>query len=193
MNAELILLGKHVSMAQRSRRRIVVALIYCLLASLLIVSYIFGAWRVFSPYVIWAVIFACRLFLGGYAAGGLVKPFNGKGAKPFEMPSHLLALQLRVYPAVPGAGGEGYRSDERELSQRDRAHYRAYQVLGVSLIVPWFICSVFGDPKLFGLSAATINHLCAILLLAVLALFLTLPQAILLWTEPDMEDSQSAS
>ena len=187
MNAELVLFGKHVSMAQRNRRRIVVAVIYCLLASLLVASYIFGSWRALSPYVIWAVILACRLFLGGYTPGGLVKPFNGKAPRNSERPPNVLALQLRVYPVLPGADGEAYRNDERELRQRDNAHYRAYQVLGISLIVPWFICSVFGDPKLFGWSEATVNHLCAVLLLAILALFLTLPQAILLWTEPDME------
>jgi hypothetical protein len=190
MNAELVLFGKHISMAQRARRRTLVALIYVLLVCMLAASYAFGAWRIFSPYVIWVVLIACRLFLGGYAAGGMVKPFSGRGAKPFEMPSHLLALQLRVYPAIPGADGEAYRNDERELGLRDRAHYRAYQVLGLSVIAPWAISSLFGDPKLFGLSAATVNHLCAVLLLAILALFLTLPQAILLWTEPDMEESQ---
>ena len=189
MNAELVLFGKHVSMAQRNRRRIVVAVIYGLLATLLIGSYLIGSWRAASPYLIWAVILACRLFLGGYTPGGLVKPFNGKAPRNSERPPNVLALQLRVYPVLPGADGEAYRNDERELRQRDNAHYRAYQVLGISLIVPWFICSVFGDPKLFGWSAATVNHLCAVLLLAILALFLTLPQAILLWTEPDMEES----
>jgi len=186
MNAELILFGKRIGMAQRTRRRVVVALIYLFLAGILVASYSFGAWRTFGPYVIWAAIFACRLFLGGYAPGGLVKPFNGKAPRQFGMPSNLLALQLRVYPVIPGADGEAYRNDERELTQRDRAHYRAYQVLGISLLLPWAV-SWFGDPRLFGWNPATVDHLCAVLLLAILALFLTLPQSILLWTEPDME------
>jgi hypothetical protein len=190
MNAELVFFGRRVSMAPRNRRRILVALIYLFLAGMLVAAYSFAAWRAFSPYVIWSVIIACRLFLGGYAPGGLVKPFNGKAPKQFEMPSPLLALRLRLYPAIPGADGEAYRSDERELSQRDSAHYRAYQVLGASIVVPWFVLSLLGDPKLFGWSAATVDHLCAVLLLAILALFFTLPQAILLWSEPDMESEQ---
>ena len=188
MNADLALFGQTISMARRRRRRVLVAVIYSMLAVLLIGSFVLGNWRTASPYVIWAVIIACRLFLGGYYPGGLVKPFNGKGPKQFEMPSSLLALRLRVYPPVPGADGESHRNDERELSQRDRAHYRAYQVLGASLVVPWMILSLFGDPRLFHWNAATLDHLCAVLLLAILALFLTLPQSILLWTEPDMEE-----
>jgi len=187
MNADLVFFGRTISMAQRSRRRTLVAIIYCILGFMLIGTYAFGSWRSVSPYVIWAVIFACRLFLGGYVPGGLVKPFNGKAPKQSEAAPPLLALKLRVYRPLPGDGSTPYRSDEREMSQRDRAHYRAYQALGISLVVPWAAASLLGDPKIFGWDPAVVNHLCAMLLLAVLTLFLTLPQSILLWTEPDME------
>jgi hypothetical protein len=188
VNAELVFFGRSISMAQQSRRRILVAIIYCILGSILVGSYVFGTWRTISPYVIWPVIFACRLFLGGYAYGGVVKPFNGKAPNRFEAPPPLLALKLRVYRPLPGDGSSLFRNDEREMSQRDRAHYLAYQAIGISLIVPWAAASLLGDPKLFGWNPASINHLCAALLLAVLTLFLTLPQSILLWTEPDMEE-----
>ena len=36
----------------------------------------------------------------------------------------------------------------------------------------------------------TVNHLCSAMILGLLAMFVTLPQAILLWTEPDMETAE---
>ncbi len=191
MNAELVFFGHSISMAQQSRRRALVAIIYAILAFMLIGCYVFASWRTLSPYVIWAVIFACRLFLGGYAPGGLVKPFNGKTPNRADAPPPLLALKLRVYRPLPGDSSSPYRNDEREMSQRDRAHYLAYQALGISLVVPWAAASLLGNQRLFGWDPATVNHLCAVLLLAVLTLFLTLPQSILLWTEPNMEESSS--
>ncbi len=184
MNAELVIFGKRVSMTQRSRRRIVVVAIYAVLAGLLIASSTVAGWRSVSPYLIWVAILACRLFLGGYYPGGLVKVFNEKKLDRWEAPPTFLTLKLRVYNLVPGANGEAYRNDERELNQRDRAHYRAYQELGVALTVPWFTSRVLVD---LGVNPATVNHISSTMILGLLAMFITLPQAILLWTEPDVE------
>jgi hypothetical protein len=186
MNAELVFFGKRVSMAPRSRRRVVVVAIYAVLASLVIASSSLSGWRSLSPYVIWAVILACRLFLGGYYPGGLVKPFSGNASRPSDAPPSLLILKLRVYKPVPGVG-EAYTNDERELNQRDRAHYLAYKALGMALFVPWVTSSLLGDQRLFSLNPATVNRLCSAIILGLIAMFITLPQAILLWTEPDME------
>lgn len=190
MNFELVFFGRSISMAQQSRRRALVAIIYFVLAALLIASYVFGSGRAASPYVIWAVIFACRLFLGGYAPGGIVKPFNGKAPRESAAPPPLLALKLRVYQPFSGLNDEAFRNDERELGQRDRAHYRAYQIIGLSLVVPWFVSTFSSGFNLFGVvwNPVTVNHVCATLLLAILTLFLTLPQSILLWTEPDLSE-----
>ena len=142
MNAELVFLGKRVSMAQRSRRRLLVVIIYALLASLVIASTTVADWRGVSPYVIWMALLACRLFLGGYYSGGLIKPFNGKSRTLSDAPPSLLALKLRVYQPLPGANGESYRNDERELRLRDLAHYRAYKALGIGLMVPYVTSSL---------------------------------------------------
>ncbi len=67
------------------------------------------------------------------------------------------------------------RGDEREMYRRDHAHYVAYYAL------------------LYGFVAASLygvgfhKRLPDFLLVAFCVLFPTLPQAILLWTEPDME------
>jgi len=185
MNAELILFGRIISMAQRGRRRVLVVAIYAILAGALIGSYFSSGWRTVSPYIILGTILACRIFLGGYYPGGLVKKFNNNAARQFEAPP-VLALKLRVYRPVPGVGADVYHNDERELGLRDRAHYHAYRILAVSLVVPWFVSSFSGEVW----SATNSIHLCAALLLAIITLSLTLPQAILLWTEPDMEPEQ---
>ena len=187
MNTELIMLGKRVNMAQQSRRRLLVVIIYTLLALLVIASSTVSEWRSVSPYVIWATILACRLFLGGYTPGGLVKPFNGKAPARSDAPPSMLALKLRVYQPLPGANGESYRNDERELHQRDLAHFRAYKALGIGLLVPYATSSLLSVQSLASLKPETVIHLCSTMTLGLLAMFVTLPQAILLWTEPDME------
>lgn len=185
MRADLDFFGRRVSMARRNRRRTMIVLIYFIIAVLVIAACANSRLNDMGVYVLWAAIFACRLFLGGNAPGGLVKPFNSKGQREWESPPSLLALKLRVYQPIPGLGAD-YRNDERELHQRDRAHYWAYQILGVSILVPWFILSF---PKLgFLISHALAIQIVSGMLLASIAMFLTLPQAILLWTEPDMEE-----
>jgi hypothetical protein len=104
------------------------------------------------------------------------------------MAPSLLALKLRVYKPVLSSDEQAYRNDERELHQRDHAHYLAYQAMGIALIVPWFLSSLrIIHPASFNWNAMSADEIYYGLLMAALTLFLTLPQAILLWTEPDMQ------
>jgi hypothetical protein len=83
------------------------------------------------------------------------------------------------------------QSDERDERRRDWAHYVAYRVLSLSTYIVWGLFAIvrmgplgtFGIPFDFALLAA----------LAVAVLAMTLPQAILLWTEPDMEADGEAA
>jgi hypothetical protein len=184
MNAELVFFGRSIDMAPRHRRRMLVIAIYAVLAVLMIVLI---HWRIVGGYLIWAILLACRLFLGGYHSGGLVKPFNAKGPARADEAPPLLLLKLRVYQPVTGANGEFYRNDERELRQRDRAHYRAYQAMAIACVVPWAYSAMRLKPGLFGWIPFSPDVVFYGLMMVILALFLTLPQAILLWTEPDME------
>jgi hypothetical protein len=185
MNAELVFFGRRVDMAQRQRRRILVVAIYAALAVLLLAQI---HWRVAGAYIFWAILLACRLFLGGYHSGGLVKPFNGKGPTRSEAPPPLLLLKLRVYQPVLSTEGEPYRNDERELHQRDHAHYRAYQAIALALTVPWVYSAMRLKPDLLGWIPFSPDVIYYGLLMAILTLALTLPQSILLWTEPDMTE-----
>ena len=188
MNAELVFFGKRLNMAQRQRRRMLVVLIYASLAILMAALWHFSHWRGTGAYVFWAAMLICRLCLGGYYAGGLVKPFRGKAPMQSEMPPPLLLLKLRMYKPVLADGDPAYRNDERDLHQRDRAHYLAYQGLGWAVLVPLFLATFrLIKPALLDWIPMAPDEMYYGLLLIALTLFLTLPQAIMLWTEPDME------
>jgi hypothetical protein len=175
-------------MAQQSRRRALVVLIYAVLAALMIGMWFADHWHATGTYVFWAAMLACRLFLGGYYNGGLVKPFTGKAPMRSEMPPPLLLLKLRVYAPMLAIEDGGFRNDEREVKQRDRAHYQAYQAVGIAVVVAWFV-AYMGMLKPAWLAAIPMTpyQMFYGLTLVTLVLFLTLPQCILLWTEPDME------
>jgi energy-coupling factor transporter transmembrane protein EcfT len=187
MNAELVFFGKRLDMARRQRRRVLVIVIYAALAVLLASLWRLTQWHGSAAWEFWAILLVCRFFLGGYYTGGLVKPFNNRGPYRTDEAPPLLMLKLRIYQPLP-ANSEPYRNDERELRQRDHAHYAAYQVLGGALAVLWLLASIRNDiPKLFNWIAMPPDELFCGLITIALTLFLTLPQAILLWTEPDMD------
>jgi len=189
MNAEVVFLRRRISMARQTRRRTLVVAIYTVFALIMAIAWATTQWRGTGAYLIWAAIFACRYFLGGYYAGGLVKPFNNKAPKEHQMLPPLLALKLRVYQPVPAGDDGTYRNDERELHQRDHAHYLAFQAVGVAVCVPMFIASMrLIRPSLMSWIPMSPDAMYYGLTLVAMILFPTLPQAILLWTEPDMEE-----
>lgn len=191
MNAELMLLGKRVNMARQSRRRALVVVVYAALALVIALTWWWTGWRGTGAWVIYAMIVACRFFLGGYYRGGLVKPFVYRKPVNAEMPPPVLALKLRVYQPVLQADDDGFRNDEREMNQRDRAHYMAYQAIGSLVAVEAFVASMrMLSPKLQAWMGMPPDELYYGFALVALTLFVTLPQSILLWTEPDMEDAQ---
>ncbi len=194
MRAEVELLGTRVNMARRSRRRVLVAAIYGGLAVLIALLWWGTHWRGTGVYVFWAAMLACRFFLGGYYRGGLVKPFQYRRPVNAAMPPTLLALKLRVYQPVLEADEDGFRNDERELNQRDRAHYMAYQAIGMAGVLEAFGASMrIGIPRLQAWMTMPADQMYYGFSLVTLTLFLTLPQAILLWTEPDMEAEAAGS
>ena len=169
---------------QIARRRLVVA-VYALLAALLVLGWFLDRFGVTgSIYVYFMAMFLNWKVLGGYGPNGLVKPFNGKGPRNEPIPSNLMELELYRYGNLDPDAPDQYRNDERELGRRDRVHYQAYQVLAILLCPIWFIAQWEIRPVHF-----VPPHLLPILLewiaLPAVLLAVTLPQAILLWTEPD--------
>ena len=186
MRAELVFLGKRIDMAPRSNRRTLVVLIYVGLAALMGGLWMVDGWRTTGVYLLFATLLVNRLFLGGYVPGGLIKPFNGKAPRRSDAPPPFLMLALRIYQPPPEE--TEFRSDERELRQRDRVHYEAYQAISVALPVIWVLASwKLNAPRLLAWVPVSADAMLYGLVLAVIVVSLTLPQVILLWTEPDME------
>jgi len=73
--------------------------------------------------------------------------------------------------------------DERQVAVRNAAYYRAYRVVVVYLllIMPVANVCVAGE-------AAWYKVLSELIVVSFIVLIFTLPQAIILWTEPDMPE-----
>ena len=82
------------------------------------------------------------------------------------------------------------RGDERERARRDHAHYLAWQQMGgvilLALIAAWFNGRNPITPVVGPTMRTFLHDLPYGLLVAAAILYFTLPQAILLWTEPDL-------
>jgi hypothetical protein len=187
MRAELVLMGKRLDMAARVHRRMLVVSIYVGLAVLMAALWSADRWHTSGFYLIFATFLVNRFFLGGYNFGGLVKPFNGKAPqRSTYRETPFLMLALRVYQPAPEQSE--YRNDEREVHERDRAHYQAYQVLTIALTVLWLLADwKMKAPRLLAWMPVSADVLLYGLVLITIVAAVTLPQAILLWTEPDME------
>ncbi len=187
MRAELVLMGKRIDMSAQKRRRMLVVLIYAAIAALITAMWFLDHWHRTGIWIFWAAFIACYVFLGGRNSyGGLVKPFHNKRTKTYNGQSFLM-LRLGTYLPIPGEGSN-YLNDERELHQRGNAHYKAYQVIGLAVVMIWGVALYHMDhPQWFRRIPMSPDELYYGLLLIVIVLVLTLPQSILLWTEPDME------
>lgn len=75
------------------------------------------------------------------------------------------------------------RLDEHDLAVRDRAHYLAYSAFRW----PAILAALFGGIFLFDATPEQLAHVLLMASVPVAALFFSLPQAIILWTEPDLE------
>jgi hypothetical protein len=194
MKAELVLMGKRLDMAPRAARRWLVATIYMVLAAVLVELYLLDHWRTSGYYLIFATFLVNRFLLGGYQFGGLVKPFNERAPVRRVTPvPFVLLFGLRVWEPEPR--DSELRNDEREQAQRDHAHFQAYQALIVALAPMWLLAAwAAGSSRLLAWLRArlpmTPMQLIYGLVLATIAMAITLPQSILLWTEPDMEEAE---
>ncbi|MFP5236298.1 MAG: hypothetical protein ACLGSD_10375 [Acidobacteriota bacterium] len=190
MRAELVLLGKRIDMAQRTRRRALVVFLYAALALLIACTWRWtGATSATTAWVFYGAMAVCYLFLGGVYRTGLVKPFKYRPPRNGDAAPSLLALKLNLYRPVLDLNRDEARNDERELRQRDHAHYIAYQAMAFFVMIPMLFGSLrIAQQRLLPLAGLTTAQFYYGLSMIAVVLFLTLPQAILLWTEPDMDE-----
>lgn len=91
------------------------------------------------------------------------------------------------------AGDMRSRGDEREMHRRDHAHFKAYYfpiyVLIAALFAGYFKSPNPITPLVAPALRALLAQLPNFLMMSAFLLYITLPSAILLWTEPDMEES----
>ena len=199
MKTELVLFGRHFNMDSQARRRRLVVLVYAVFGALMGVGWFFDRWHLFgSMLIFFPVSYVSRLVLGGYGAEGkgMLKPFLGNAVRERYLKDPNSWWSRLAGRTIPKMHDEREcLSDEREVRRRDGAHEVAYRVLGMVVIFT-FLVAFFKNtvPPLlqeFGTTVPTeiFNHLIYALLIVEFILFLSLPQSILLWTEPDMEEA----
>jgi hypothetical protein len=190
MRAELMVLGKPVDLSQRIHRRVLVLCIYAtlllLVCSITWMSLLSPGWRIGGVYVVFFTLALNRFLLGGYARGGLIRNFTNQEPHSAPPPPYIL---LGLYLRLSNISDRDWQNDERELQLRDHAHFQAYQAIAVLLAVLWLLSgwSTSTSSMLTWLHVPIQAAISTLALSAVL-LAITLPQAILLWSEPDMSD-----
>jgi hypothetical protein len=107
----------------------------------------------------------------------------------------LFVVLFMVFTGI--AGDMRSRGDEREMHRRDHAHFRAYY-FPIYVLIAALFAGYFKSPNpITPLIAPTLRAFLAqlpnFLMMSAFLLYITLPQAILLWTEPDMEEPEPAS
>jgi hypothetical protein len=158
---------------QRQRRGLVVGY------NLFVIAFsVLALWRSHErfPLNLWLQSILLGGMLGGIKIGGPVKVYeesnlpignggvqtlNLEGRRPFNNPLY------------------GSPLDEREQTQRDRAHYTAYRILR------WSLCAVvFGYWLSLNWTYAWLSTKGPVLAWILLVYVLSLPQSVVLWTEP---------
>jgi hypothetical protein len=197
MKREIVLFGQHVNMAPRANRRRLVVLFYGIIGALLFVCWIRGS---HTGAGFWTIEFAIFLgpILGGSFAGlgiltgrrGLVEPFEAREFLRYPDTASVLKPSSLLHPVVDN--DPDLRIDERSLSRSDHAHYVSHGFLGALITVGFLLEFVNNFNQGDGIATLHLNsndvHRITYYLLQIgFIAVCTLPQAVLLWTEPDME------
>ena len=162
MRTEYLVGNMRIGFASQARRRWFVALVYAVLAVFDLAMCYLTAKETVGAWIISGMLILLILFVG----------------------------LMIIFSWI--AGDMRCRGDEREMYRRDHAHYLAYHFLGWALFGALFAGNFRGPnpiaPHLPLALRALLVQLPYFLLLATVFLYATLPQAVLLWTEPDMEE-----
>jgi hypothetical protein len=158
--------GIHI--AQRKVRR---ALVLAWGAGMLASLYIFLTFRNVSSL---GMLITVQSLLGGVRTGGLVRPFTPVRHNGTKFQT-LLLTETPLAEEAP--------LDERETRRRDQVHFRAYTLtrwLGLLLLAGYCV--------LESQNAVWLPRVRLFFFLLLTIALWTLPQLLILWTEPDMEE-----
>ena len=172
-----------ISVETRRRRRALVIGFYLFFVAFAV---LFLWWKGFDHYDHLAPLsLFLSAMLGGLMFTGPVRLFSQwqlrlRGVP--DSPSDLAGLRL-------SNGGQTVRPqsdlrlDEHDIARRDRAHYLAYSTLRW----PAMFAVYFGLIFYMDWSPAQFAHVLFVLAPPIALLFFSLPQAIILWTEPELD------
>lgn len=166
-----------ISMASQKNRRSFVIATYAILAAVVaiiltlppLVGRIRLMWLLFLPLAYTVVSY--EVF------GKLIRPTLG-GVRSNELTSLDLGSRRR----------DQDEPDERELAIRNAAHYQAFRAATVYGFILWILILL-----LWHLRRPTVILLVLLIAMPLLTILLTLPQAIILWTEPDVPEEARVS
>jgi hypothetical protein len=164
MRDRMRLLG--IDMARRSNRRWLVAVTYVALLAFGAILWTLGGNRG-EAWAFTYLLLATSLFVNQIVFGG----YGCWGLiRPFSARTPLGVHTPR-------------HNDERDLRRRDRMHFYAYRIVVSLILIGYFLGrDLFRHPQVANA-----------LLVGGLMVGLTLPQALLLWIEPDMEFEEPAA
>ena len=161
MNTQLALLGMRFNFGARARRRRFVLVLFTGFAALVVIWCFVHARSAYGLLMFLGFAIGAKMMGGRSYKSGLVAPFEG--------------------------------GDEREQNRRDRAFYVAYKWWDLTLM-PALLAVGLKNNSLYPAwpyaVRGFVDRLPFGLLLAAGVLYYTLPQAILLWTEPDIEEAE---
>ena len=142
----------------------------------------------------WFVALVCSVLAVFLLAGLLLSHKDASGAWITAGCGILYVALWIIFSWIAGnptAGG-----DEREVHRRDHAHFMAYHIFSYFLLGAVIAFSFRGPNPIAPLLPLALRgylmQLPFVLLLAAALFYTTLPSAILLWTEPDMEDLEGS-
>lgn len=164
---------------QRSRRAVVVGY-YSFFAALVVFQILFRGPEKYDRLL--PLTFYAAALLGGLTMNGPVRVFtqwqrNIKNGSAYGIDP----VRLNPFGTPPRPSDSAY--DERDIAARDHAHYLGYSALRWTVIV-FLVLGIF---IVIDWPSARVAQLLLFLSVPFCIVFLSLPQAILLWTEPDLD------
>jgi hypothetical protein len=173
------------SMARRRSRQWLVIGYWCMVGGFLAAFSIHEVrhrWNGFAVLVAFQVIVSMPALLGGVRASGAVKPYRGVKWAPLCDRDDVQTVFGQPKPELAGNLIPEPDLDERERHERDRIHFVAYT------LVRWLALAMFAVYGLLGLIHADwLSRLGPLFFFLITFLLWSLPQTLILWTEPDME------
>ena len=149
-----------------------------------------------TPGAIGIVYAIVLMFLGGGAQIGPVGDFDGDLTPPLRW-TPVEAVDRLLYRMRSTAGDRllDHCFDERDHRLRDYAHYRSYRLLrSVPILASVFVVAYCGPLDAHPLYLARRYGFWGVMLVVLFSIaFWSLPQSIILWTEPDMETGPEAA